>query len=691
MSATIKLSDITCPITLGIMVEPVTGSDGTNYDRPAITEWLREHGTSPTTRQPMTESQLIPNRLLKDMIERYNKTKVLTPQVPVKPFIEAAVSLKATLETKPSGSFLNIEVTPPEEGTRQGIVMGLGVDTSGSMNTLACDITETGGLAFTRLDLTKHALRAIATELGPDDIFYIVPFSDSATLALPPTRMDDAGKDLAFDIIKNLTPNGSTNIWHCMQILNTVGKKPEYIHSNVVLGLLTDGEANIRPPCQDESVAYSKIERNGNMNIFGFGNALNSKLLSSIASVGRGSFGYIPDYSMVGTVFINWAASVLATASKDKVVYVTYDDGSSSTHNTSLIQYGQTRNITFKTVKKPIHVSFGEEVVPVSNGTLSGYVWARYSMLEAMTFCVGHQGDINAYQGIYHTYSTSSDFKASELVRDLKPIGDDDEGQLCMAPRFYRTWGEHYTRSYKRAMELEQSMNFKDHAFQVIGGKLFKELRSLGDDVFCNLPPLTPTGQTLYGGVTPTVATTPINMGTVFMNRGGGCWASTAMILMAGNTRIPMKELRAGMMVWTTTGPSRVEYTIALQTKEENGHSICKYKNTWITPWHPVINDTGQWVYPAKEENVTKYAYTDIVYNLVVENGGVIDVDDTWSVGVGHDSKDEGVAHAFFGSRKLILESIKGVTGFKEGNVHFKNVVTIRDPLTGLVCGWKDM
>jgi len=58
-----------CPITLEVMKDPVVDPQGHSYERAAIEEWLKERGTSPMTRKPMSADQLIPNRALKDSIE----------------------------------------------------------------------------------------------------------------------------------------------------------------------------------------------------------------------------------------------------------------------------------------------------------------------------------------------------------------------------------------------------------------------------------------------------------------------------------------------------------------------------------------------------------------------------------------------------------------------------------------------
>jgi hypothetical protein len=47
--------------------------------------------------------------------------------------------------------------------------------------------------------------------------------------------------------------------------------------------------------------------------MFGYGYNLNTKLLTSITELGGGCYGFIPDCSMVGTIFVNFLAHSLAS------------------------------------------------------------------------------------------------------------------------------------------------------------------------------------------------------------------------------------------------------------------------------------------------------------------------------------------------------------------------------------------
>jgi hypothetical protein len=66
--------DFKCPITLDVMKDPVLCEDGFTYERSAIIS-LR-NSISPMTRQPIDKTKLIPNRALKNVIEKSISTNV---------------------------------------------------------------------------------------------------------------------------------------------------------------------------------------------------------------------------------------------------------------------------------------------------------------------------------------------------------------------------------------------------------------------------------------------------------------------------------------------------------------------------------------------------------------------------------------------------------------------------------------
>jgi len=65
---------LACPISYEVMKDPVIlCGDGNTYDRSSITEWLKTHKTSPMTNEPVSDTTLVPNKLVKSLIEELNE------------------------------------------------------------------------------------------------------------------------------------------------------------------------------------------------------------------------------------------------------------------------------------------------------------------------------------------------------------------------------------------------------------------------------------------------------------------------------------------------------------------------------------------------------------------------------------------------------------------------------------------
>ena len=61
-----------CPISYNIMSDPVLTVDGYTYERSSIQRWFNSgKNTSPLTNEPLSSTDLIPNRVLKDLLDKF--------------------------------------------------------------------------------------------------------------------------------------------------------------------------------------------------------------------------------------------------------------------------------------------------------------------------------------------------------------------------------------------------------------------------------------------------------------------------------------------------------------------------------------------------------------------------------------------------------------------------------------------
>eukprot|EP01035_Chromulina_nebulosa_P023440 gene23440-30383_t len=65
-----------CPITCALMEDPVICSDGSTYEKSAITQWMSESNRSPTTNLELENNTLIPNLALRHLIQEYQRSRI---------------------------------------------------------------------------------------------------------------------------------------------------------------------------------------------------------------------------------------------------------------------------------------------------------------------------------------------------------------------------------------------------------------------------------------------------------------------------------------------------------------------------------------------------------------------------------------------------------------------------------------
>jgi len=130
--------------------------------------------------------------------------------------------------------------------------------------------------------------------------------------------MDNNNKFIAKEMIRKLKPEGQTNIWHALKKGMDLMKLQSSAERNPAIFLLTDGAPNINPNRGEENELKRYIEKFGNIsviNTFGFGYSLDSILLNNLSLMGNGSYSFIPDSGMVGTIFVKAIANHFSTCS----------------------------------------------------------------------------------------------------------------------------------------------------------------------------------------------------------------------------------------------------------------------------------------------------------------------------------------------------------------------------------------
>ena len=695
-SASAIPNEFYCPITFGLMTDPVIAEDGHTYEREAIEQWFVNHNTSPKTNLPLISTNLIANIALRNTIRDMLAKQPLHFQTPklVGKFANKALVAKAY----PAGvAAVHLTVKAQEPETRQPIVLLAIVDTSGSMGESTDDEKSAEAYGFSRLDLVKHTVRTMAAVLGDDDMLAIITYSTNAKIVLRPTRMNKEGKARVEAALEYVQPDSQTNIFeglrHAMEIANT----DELAGRNIVGLLLTDGFPNINPP---RGILYElqnriTMKNPWTLHTFGFGYKLDSKLLADLALWGNGLFGFIPDATMVGTVFINFLASVLSSAVRNPEITL---DGTPIYMHNSLLQGGQAYETVIPYSSQEIKLN--GQVVPLEAEPIGcTFALAHMELIETLENVIAVESasrtgaTLERLRILATKFAASKDSRVVAFSRDL--TGSDPEGQLGLAvsPTHFGKWGEHYLRSYLRAQKLQMCLNFKDPGVQIYGGPLFKELQNLAEKAFCDLPPPTPSvaaqPKGYYGGPAggAPAYSSPQSM-AVFHNSGGGCFHGENRVLMADGSRKAIKEINPEDQVWTPEGPANVVCLVTIGSKRP-AQTMVQINSLCITPWHPIrLKAGGPWVFPA-DHYLFGERLIQTVYNFVLNRGHIVDVEGYECITLAHGFQEPVAKHDYFGT-SAVLNDLAKQPGYFQGRPVYQNLVAKKDSATGLIIGWYD-
>jgi hypothetical protein len=139
-------------------------------------------------------------------------------------------------------------------------------------------------------------------------------------------------------------------------------------------------------------------------------------------------------------------------------------------------------------------------------------------------------------------------FRARMHIMALEAIGQDLNGQITDAynnPDWHQKWGRHYLLSLSRAHVLQQCTNFKDPGVQIYATQKFSLLRDQSEDIFCKLPPPTPSRPPMENYVL-------VNSMSRYYDRSTPCFARGKVQLVDGR-EIDMLEMQ-----WNRLAAQRV-------------------------------------------------------------------------------------------------------------------------------------
>jgi Mg-chelatase subunit ChlD len=611
----------------------------------------------------------------------------------------SGVGLRVTTDTELG--FVMVEVRPFLAPERAPVDICAVVDVSGSMGRAAGIKDERGAEikdGLTVLDIVKHGLRTVVHSLGPLDTFSLVSFSTTARVVVEPTAVCDAGRASALSGIESLRADGQTNLWDGIKMgIDAIrkekekekeGKAPRSARVSACL-LLTDGQPNIVPPSGHIPMLRRAIAASETssyvvpVHTFGFGREVESQLLDEIAVETGALYAFIPDASLVGSVFISTLANLATTLATAATIRV--ELGEPPVADVVEIPLGAlhreqpravvlaARGVTRVTLRYA-DACVTAPAVPAGDEDLAHMraELARQTSAALIRYCVelgtrGKFGDAQA-EVRAHALACAADADAG-LLADLR-------GQVIEAvsdKHQFERWGRHYLPSLSNAHATQVSNNCKDTGVQRYGGPVFRKLREAFEDVFLKIPPPVAT-YVMHASQPPT----PVNI-AAYMDNSGPCFEGGGMVAMSDGTHMRVDGVRKGDVVLGG-------FTVVCVVRTDSERSVTdltRVGTLLVTDWHP-IRHAGQWAFPCLVPGATvARAACAAVYNFVLDAGHELTIEGTACVTLGHGFEGPVVSHAYFGTDRVV-DDLRRMRGWSDGLVPL--IGTLRG-LDGLVCG----
>jgi Mg-chelatase subunit ChlD len=610
------------------------------------------------------------------------------------------------------------------------------LDISGSMGCPASDNTSYEAAAFSRADLVRHSVATQIELLRPQDRLAVVLFDHNSEVALPPTQ----DRAAARAILPRISANGGTNIWgglfKALSIAEEQIAASKTTNQNVVILLQTDGQSDpsynpprgIVPTLRAWMDAHPTVRLTIHTIGYGMGDDLDTPLLRAIADATHGTSNYIPDGSMVGTVFIHLMANLMSIVHNDLILQI---PEVGLTQYVGPIQSDQVRELVLSlpelspttpftaVLRSPTEI-LTTLTVPAA-ATLPvvppGFPSAVSATLRALRLATTTATPISAMppppitdlqptiEALLHT---DPSHRMMSLLTDLSDPAP-DRGQIAKAfasAAAYRRWGRHYIPTVISSLQNGWAINFKDTlSTEVFGTPLTHELVARGDAIFTAIPPPVPTNN--FGNGVTTSASRPLSMASVHSS-AGPCFLPGSLVRMVDGTEKRCDQIRPGdrdVAGYTIQCVIKTLVPFADIVRLSGPQPIPD--DAGFTLWHPVINPaTGEWTHPATMGTVERVA-TDAIYNFVLkeefnhemdvmERPGMLIVNGLQTCTMGHNFRANAVIdHPYFGAvrpgHRHILDDLQQQPGWTHGYVTWSNLQVTHDPATGMICGMTPM
>ncbi|CAD8145074.1 unnamed protein product [Paramecium pentaurelia] len=168
---------------------------------------------------------------------------------------------------------------------------------------LLCVIDRSGSMSGDKIEMVKQTLNILLNFLGPKDRLCLIQFDDTCQRLTNLRRVTDENKTYYSDIISKIQANGGTEISLGTQMALKQIKYRKCVNNVTAIFVLSDGQDESAVFKLQKQLAY--YQQTLTIHSFGFGSDHDAKLMTKISNLGKGSFYFVNNISLLDEFFVD--------------------------------------------------------------------------------------------------------------------------------------------------------------------------------------------------------------------------------------------------------------------------------------------------------------------------------------------------------------------------------------------------
>jgi hypothetical protein len=720
------------PSTGELMNDPVTAKNGHSYESSTC-----------------QFKDVVPNRTLKSLIDNWKKTHSHQNEQKDESSLPVAKAYQNTSVLQ--GSTIDIYkfndthmlVRTKTERPPLPKDSHWSMDASGSMGQSCQKKSNESSTNWTFHDLAAQLLITGINTQSVNDRSEVSKFATQYQLVKDKSTMTHINKKSACDAIRAArigtgknNNDRTTNLWAALQPSISSNNEPDRYDYSVVF---CDGKPN-EPDwipkfiCNEATYLKESASSKGNdikpTHMFAIGSDANAALLSWTARELDGTFWYISDASMMGSVgcaafahlntismtglringipigsICSGQSRCVLVPNADHVEFITDQIGSIMIDTRSKNQMdpvelsGQSLRFDVLELLRLLKFNASPNERKDQN---SQFIWT--SAFRDQLISIAEKYVSSVKENPFGKALLQDIMPNASLERHGIPRNDGHDAQLPMAlesKENLEKWGTPYILQYIQCLEMEIPINDKDavstHYFQ--SNPVFASAYDTAFQIYAETPLDLHRHQAADQAKSRSRAESYRRSAPVVQNYqtaatsgycSDDCFLTGTSIKMSNGTEKPVEQLSKGDKVVDRDGNEQI--VLCLIERIGKKEYMIQIGDLYITDNHPVYVK-GKWEWP--KDIGTKIMATEnldftTLYNVLLENGDSIVANGINVITLGHGITGDKVAeHDYYGNRKKVLNCLKllDLIGFENGKV--RSIGAIRDPETGWVIGHK--